>query len=304
MDFNINLSNNNTKDIVHTTLDKESVLIQDLDLKIYGKNRSYTISLDVDDLVIFKYGNSFESKRFNDVVANTTPLVDTTLKTSCKGLVDGFYNINGYEVYCSNEWLDIVKTIIRNPIKSYVDIFFKSDSSCYYEPKVIKLMDNRYAFVLEYPKADNCNFATNNHIIPIYFNPSQFISSNEISMEWSMQGSDDNNSRCPDGSNPGYWIPLNGPGFTTTNEETTHYVPNIDGFDLIQGQCENGRDNPLENIKYTENSIPNNRLYAWSGSAGTGTGGAEFQGFSLNCARSQIIPTDKVALMFTELKIR
>lgn len=107
-------------------------------------------------------------------------------------------------------------------------------------------------------------------------------------MTWELQGGDDG-YRCSSGN----WIPLNGPGYN--GGCSCYQAPCLNGYNCIQGLCQDGRDAPI-GATYQNKNLSTTDILTWSGSS-TGIEAG-------SCARSSNIPTSSVALWFTKLLLR
>lgn len=232
--------------------------------------------------------NLTENDVYKDGVCSGTPVpLSTCLETLQKGKStgSGIYTIkpNGSEidVYCDMEtdgggWLDVHKT------------FLLVDSSATMRNRIFlptnlneAPVSSASGFYLAYTGAG--------HGTGIYLDPNLMTNFTEVKMSWILQGNDDG-YRCTSKN----WIPLNGPGYN--GGYTGYQAPTIAGKTNIQGTCTRGRDAPVS-ASYNSN-INENTMLVWSGSSlstDLTTG---------NCALSSSIPTNRVALWFSQLLLR
>ena len=287
-----NNGNNTSFDIIHLKGTKEDYSIIEDDGKLVYESTDLDRKYIVDNVEVLHFKYPDQSTNSNEYRFKNE-FETFGIKDSCQSWFDsgytecGLYNITNNslikKMYCSNGYIDLIKTFENDDSIEMRDLFFGGNVTS-------KPIQSSNGFYMTYEKLN----AANIHSIPIYLFPNKFITISEIDMEWTIQGSDDNNSRCSNGSTPGNWIPLNGPGFNGGYDG--YYAPVPNGYTAIQGSCEESRDAPLEQVPYLENNIPSNRIYVWSGSGDITS--------SENCAKSALIPVNLVAISFHKLLIK
>jgi hypothetical protein len=261
--------------------------------------------VDIGDVVKFEIiaNSNFETTdNYNISIGDITKAIkiytEIGVKASCKEWydagyqTDGIYSINhgkstAFDVVCdmtNGGWIDVYRTYrdVSNSL-TYRRLFFIDDN------------------LVDLPQADSNGFYqayfysstvanSSCHGIHIHLNPKKDYDYKEIQMNWILQGSDED-YRCSSGN----WVPLNGPGY---NGGSIGYQASCPpGINCIQGTCQDGRDAPVS-ASYTNSTIGTSTYFTWSGSA---CGGFTT---TANCSRSPEIPTNKVAVWFTNLKLR